>query len=44
MKLELISGDLNWYFTGKEIEASRLSDMLKDMFLNDSLGTWIQAF
>lgn len=26
-------------FTGKEIEASRLSDMPKDIFLNDSSGT-----
>lgn len=26
-------------FTGKEIEASRLSDWLKGIFLNDSSGT-----
>lgn len=36
MKLELM---ISLSFTGKEIEASRLSDMLKDIFFNGSSGT-----
>lgn len=34
-KFELV---ISLSFTDKEIEASRLSDMLKDIFLNDSSG------
>lgn len=40
-KLELV---ISLSFTDKEIEASSLSDMLKDIFLNDSSGIWTQAF
>ena len=36
MKLELM---ISLSFTGKEIEASRLSDMLKDILFNGSSGT-----
>lgn len=43
VKLELRT---SFFFTGKESEASRLGNMVKSLcpFLNDSSGTWNQAF